>query len=194
MAAREPICPSALTREHDIVTVEVGKEAKTYCIHKPLLLRQSGHFLRALAGRREKEGDSKCTLKDVVPQIFDEFVDWLCTNELPQDEEGWLETCKDSSWNDLHIHGFELLGTVLPSSDQCISELRILIDPAEVLALIYATDFLVRIMIRCGNIENKRVNAEDLKACAYHEHATELEKEECIKSNGSGTKERKILK
>jgi hypothetical protein len=70
------------------VVIEVGPEHKEYHIHRVLLEYHSEYFLSALSGRW-KESDESVLLEDVSPRVFNLFVNYLYTGNLPKDGVEW---------------------------------------------------------------------------------------------------------
>ena len=66
----------------EVVTIFVGPEKKRYNIHKDIICHHSEYFRAAYNGRW-KEADEGVTLEDVEVEVFNIFVHWLYTQQLP---------------------------------------------------------------------------------------------------------------
>jgi hypothetical protein len=72
----------SVAAQGEIVTIFVGPEKKRYSIHKDVICHHSEYFRTAYNGRW-KEADEGVTLDDVEVGIFNIFVHWLYTQQLP---------------------------------------------------------------------------------------------------------------
>ncbi|KAI4616874.1 hypothetical protein J4E83_006456 [Alternaria metachromatica] len=76
-----PVLGIATTGE--IVTIFVGPEKKRYNLHKDIICHHSEYFRVAYNGRW-KEADEGVTLEDVEVPVFNVFVHWLYTQQVPE--------------------------------------------------------------------------------------------------------------
>ncbi|RYN21299.1 hypothetical protein AA0113_g5373 [Alternaria arborescens] len=78
-----PILGSAAANG-EMVTVFIGPTRKRYSIYKDLICHHSEYFRVAFNGLWQ-ESDKGLTLEDVEIEVFNLFVHWLYTQELPKD-------------------------------------------------------------------------------------------------------------
>ncbi|KAF2127078.1 hypothetical protein P153DRAFT_398448 [Dothidotthia symphoricarpi CBS 119687] len=78
-----PMCFSAITRDSNFVTVQVGATAIKHYIHGSLLTQHSEYFKKALNGPWKESKERLVVLEDVESGIFGIFVDWLYTQTVP---------------------------------------------------------------------------------------------------------------
>ncbi|ORY13622.1 hypothetical protein BCR34DRAFT_480727 [Clohesyomyces aquaticus] len=74
--------------EQAIITIKVGKgeNPESFSAHRELLRRCSGYFDRYFQSQGTspyKNGDSSLELEDTHPDVFDAFMIWLYTGEIP---------------------------------------------------------------------------------------------------------------
>lgn len=89
--------------ETDHVTVVVGPERRKYVIHKTFLTHYSEYFNNALNGSWEEAEDRAITLHDIEPGIFNVFVDWLYSQNLPATDEDWSVVTETKPLRDLNM-------------------------------------------------------------------------------------------
>ncbi|KAF1835098.1 hypothetical protein BDW02DRAFT_455322, partial [Decorospora gaudefroyi] len=65
-----------------LVTIAIGPEKIPYHIHKDVICHHSEYFRTAYNGRW-KEAEEGVTLEDVEIEVFNFFVHWLYTQQLP---------------------------------------------------------------------------------------------------------------
>ncbi|KAI4629163.1 uncharacterized protein J4E87_003424 [Alternaria ethzedia] len=63
--------------------IEVGPDRMKYHVQKAFLVHHSDYFHKALSGTWKEAEDGVVTLVDVEPAIFNLFVEWLYTQQLP---------------------------------------------------------------------------------------------------------------
>ncbi|KAF2709295.1 hypothetical protein K504DRAFT_271438 [Pleomassaria siparia CBS 279.74] len=74
---------------NSVVVIEVGPNKKKYYVHKDLLTHHSEYFYKTLRGSWIENKNQLIALEDVEPKIFDIFVNWLYTQEIPKDYDAW---------------------------------------------------------------------------------------------------------
>ncbi|KAF1960097.1 hypothetical protein CC80DRAFT_582457 [Byssothecium circinans] len=85
---------SAVTRHgatSNIVTIKVGAEKTEYVVHKAFLVYYSDYFKKALEGPWKEAEDNAITLEDVEVEVFNVFVNWLYTQQLPRNRYEWFD-------------------------------------------------------------------------------------------------------
>ncbi|KAI4936770.1 uncharacterized protein J4E92_001495 [Alternaria infectoria] len=65
------------------VIIEVGPDGNKYYVQKAFLVHYSEYFSKALSGTWEEAKNGVVTLTDVLPGVFNLFVEWLYTQHLP---------------------------------------------------------------------------------------------------------------
>ncbi|KAL8876951.1 MAG: hypothetical protein Q9198_004938 [Flavoplaca austrocitrina] len=75
----------SLLQDTAIATVRVGKDAKSWILHKSLLNRHSPFFAAALNGSFKEATTNTVELDDDDPESFQLFVQWLYTGEIKAD-------------------------------------------------------------------------------------------------------------
>ncbi|KAF1928705.1 uncharacterized protein M421DRAFT_5155 [Didymella exigua CBS 183.55] len=88
----EPPLHSALSRDalSDKVIVEVGAERVKYRVSEAFLNHYAEYFQRALAGTWREASEHVVVLgSDIEPCIFNLFVEWLYTQQLPTLSPDW---------------------------------------------------------------------------------------------------------
>jgi hypothetical protein len=70
----------------EVVTILIGPKKKRYIIHKDIICHHSEYFRTAYNGRW-KESDEGVSLEDVEVEVFNVFVHWLYTQQLPEDKD-----------------------------------------------------------------------------------------------------------
>jgi hypothetical protein len=69
------------------VAVDVGTRCRRFYVHKALLMEHSEFFKKALQGTWKEATDGIVILEDIKPAIFDIFVGWLHTGEIPEEKD-----------------------------------------------------------------------------------------------------------
>ena len=80
-----------MTREHDMIVIEIGPQQATYRIHKALLLHHSDYFRKALQQCWKEGEERRVIIDDFEEPAFDVFVEWLYAGNIPQFAEDWLQ-------------------------------------------------------------------------------------------------------
>lgn len=73
--------------QQEMVTVKIGPQQKQYRIHKGLITYHSEYFGSAYSGQWKEADEKDVVLEDIEPAIFDVFVQWLYTQDMPSVEE-----------------------------------------------------------------------------------------------------------
>ena len=69
--------------------VRVGTQDKDFVLHNAFLAHYSGFFQGALSGRFLEARCGLVVLKDVDPEVFSFFADWIYTPKLPDTAAQW---------------------------------------------------------------------------------------------------------
>lgn len=78
----------------DRIIVKVGPELRKYYIHKDLLTHYSEYFRKALCGVWKEADEGMVCLSDIEPGIFNVFVNWIYTHNLPATQNKWVEVAE----------------------------------------------------------------------------------------------------
>ncbi|EDU47162.1 BTB domain containing protein [Pyrenophora tritici-repentis] len=84
--SKQPVPPTLVsTVTGEIATVVVGPSKKRHLIHKDLICHHSGYFRKAYDRQKGlwKNPDQIFTLEDVDVDVFNLFVHWLYTQDIP---------------------------------------------------------------------------------------------------------------
>ncbi|KAF1955497.1 hypothetical protein CC80DRAFT_474241 [Byssothecium circinans] len=126
VAKASPPSFSALARENDVVTVDVGPENQKFHVYTKLLTSYSDYFAKTLSGDWKEAQDRTVQLPDIEPRVFELFIDWLYTQKLPTKRVEWVA----------------LEGDLANLQDDCAEHNR-LIDMLQIKTYIFADRFLI---------------------------------------------------
>ncbi|KAE8856744.1 hypothetical protein PTNB73_09466 [Pyrenophora teres f. teres] len=99
-ASKEPVTPTLVSMiTGEIITVFIGPSKKRYLIHKDLICHHSEYFHTAYEGQKGlwENPDQSVTLEDVNVDVFNLFVHWLYTQDIPC--KTYAEICYVMGWN-----------------------------------------------------------------------------------------------
>ncbi|KAF1835099.1 hypothetical protein BDW02DRAFT_302039 [Decorospora gaudefroyi] len=176
----------------------------TYNIHKDLICACSAYFERAL----QIQNEDTLTLENVEPRVFERFVEWLYTGELPEtwtNVDEMLGAVVFGHWYmaplfHVEVHNVTvdyLVGKKVAPSDGCVDialvfeelseehALRELLVELECLygALILDESMFPGEFVRlvAASIEERGIGWEaELEACDFHVHGSAEEKWACV--------------
>ncbi|KAL5388999.1 hypothetical protein DPSP01_002702 [Paraphaeosphaeria sporulosa] len=100
----KPPSLSALARSNNMITIDVGMEHAKYNVYAELITYYSGYFKGTLNGQWKEAEDRAIELPDIEPRVFDIFIDWLYTQNLPRKSEDWITPTPENKVGS-HGHG-----------------------------------------------------------------------------------------
>jgi hypothetical protein len=211
----------------EVVVIFVGPTKKRYTIYKDIICHHSEYFRAAYSGRW-KESDEGVTLEDVEVEVFNLFVHWLYTQEMPDDDES-ISTVAESEVPDMTlllkcwVFGDWFLAPVFQRvSHNNYVDWFLDCEPEDMSGVKYADiiwaynnmpvncifammidlqcvvwrehhdgenesrmrsrlpkSFLLAVMLRHDELKIQNVTKDKLRACTYHLHASDEEKQTC---------------
>ncbi|KAF2117523.1 hypothetical protein BDV96DRAFT_643896 [Lophiotrema nucula] len=96
--AKPPRLSSAASQ--GTIIIRVGLQEQDYVLHKAFLSHYSGYFQGALSGRFSETLDGVVVLKEINPEVFSFFADWIYTPQIPDTPAGWGSMTRSGTEHD----------------------------------------------------------------------------------------------